>query len=255
MDLAARHHASHRAGLAAITAAAPRGEVVELAGGVLAAVDPDRPDRSLFNSVVYEDPEALVAAVPELARRYEAAGVRAWTVWVQPRDVAALGPPLARAGHVLDASPEQMAARIEEMALDQVPRVAVRPADPAACGALNDLAYGIEPGTLGEPLGRLDGPPFTWFGVEEDGRLVACAATVEHEGDCWITFVATHPDHRGRGLAGAVIAAGLREAAGRGCETTTLEATQLGRPAYRRIGFHELGAIEMWERRAPVPSS
>jgi hypothetical protein len=41
----------------------------------------------------------------------------------------------------------------------------------------------------------------------------------------------------------------LLDARERGCETTSLQATQMGLPVYRRLGYRELGVIEMWERR------
>lgn len=248
-QLAARHHASHAGALAHLARCQPRGMVLEL-DGVLAAVDPDRPTRSVFNSVVYDGADALEAALPELARIYDEAGVEAWTVWVSPWDAARLGPVLQEAGHALDASPELMVARAEEIAAPADHEVVE--VDPGACGTLNDVAYGLEPDTLGGAMARFTGAPVRWWGVEGEGGLLTCAATFEHDGDCWITFVATHPEARGRGLAGAAIAAGVADAARRGCTSTTLEATQLGRPAYRRIGFREQGAIEMWERRRPA---
>src|SRR4051812_32347517 len=50
--------------------------------GVLAAVSPAVPQRSLPNSVVYESEDALAGMLDELAQVYEEAGVAAWTVWV-----------------------------------------------------------------------------------------------------------------------------------------------------------------------------
>jgi hypothetical protein len=41
----------------------------------------------------------------------------------------------------------------------------------------------------------------------------------------------------------------LLDARERGCTTTSLQATAMGRPVYRRLGYRELGVIEMWERR------
>jgi hypothetical protein len=41
----------------------------------------------------------------------------------------------------------------------------------------------------------------------------------------------------------------LWDAAGRGCETSTLQATKLGRPVYERVGYEDFGALQMWEYR------
>jgi ribosomal protein S18 acetylase RimI-like enzyme len=54
---------------------------------------------------------------------------------------------------------------------------------------------------------------------------------------------------RGRGLTTALLAHAMVDARERGCETTSLEATQLGRGVYERLGYKPLGALEMWERR------
>jgi hypothetical protein len=48
--------------------------------GVTAALVPATPDRSVINSVVYDNPELLEAALDDLAAAYEQAGIRAWTV-------------------------------------------------------------------------------------------------------------------------------------------------------------------------------
>src|SRR3712207_8207236 len=56
------------------------------------------------SSVLYESEQALIDALPELARRYEAAGVHAWTVWVPEHHTEATAA-LAEAGHALDADP------------------------------------------------------------------------------------------------------------------------------------------------------
>ena len=61
--------------------AASAGRCLEL-DGVLAGLTPAVPERSLPNSVLYESEDALAAALPALAEAYDAAGIRAWTVWV-----------------------------------------------------------------------------------------------------------------------------------------------------------------------------
>src|SRR5438128_1729191 len=84
----------------------PAGELIER-DGLVAAVVPSCPGRSIVNAVGSEHPRGRADARPELARRYEDAGVRAWTVWVPPadRESAQL---LEEAGHRLDASPRAM---------------------------------------------------------------------------------------------------------------------------------------------------
>ncbi len=54
--------------------------------GLLAAVVPASPQRSVFNSIYYEDPAVLRQEVDELKQIYDSHGVRAWTVWVPDED-------------------------------------------------------------------------------------------------------------------------------------------------------------------------
>ena len=93
--------------------AASAGRVLEL-DGVLAGLTPAVPERSLPNSVLYESEDALVAALPALAVAYEAAGIRAWTVWV-PEHHERARTALADAGHHLDATPTAMIANLEDV--------------------------------------------------------------------------------------------------------------------------------------------
>ena len=75
--------------------------------------------------------------------------------------------------------------------------------------------------------------------------------SIDHEGDCWITFVATFPEARGRGLASALMTRALLDARERGCSTSSLQATKMGQPVYERLGYCDLGSVQMWERRKP----
>jgi hypothetical protein len=75
--------------------------------GVVATITPSTPDRSVLNSVLYERREALEQALERLAADYEAAGVRAWTVWVPERDREA-ATLLEQAGHRVEGKPASM---------------------------------------------------------------------------------------------------------------------------------------------------
>jgi ribosomal protein S18 acetylase RimI-like enzyme len=210
-------------------------------------------DRSLFNSVTYDDAGALADALPALAELYARAGVRAWTVWCHDDPSAARA--LAAAGPVLDGEPELMCAPLEEIDLEPRGAGECAPVDVETFVAASDAGWELPPegsfgpGIRGGPAGGMQ----YWIGFCE-GVAAACAATLVHDGDCYVTFVSTLPALRGRGLAGEVMRAALRAAAEAGATTTSLEATALGRPVYARLGYRALGPAQMWERRAPQAS-
>ena len=216
--------------------------------GVLASITPAVPEKSVPNSVVYESEDALEAALPELARAYEDAGVLAWTVWVpdpheRARDF------LGQAGHVLDADPTAMVAELSEI---EPPRESdPAPSEAAASvevGTVNDLAYDSADAFTRMLGGAVADPAHTYV-KHADGRAVASVMTADHDGDCGVYWVATVPEARGRGLAAGLMRRALAAARERGCTTTTLQATKAGRPVYEGLGYRAFGAIEMWERR------
>lgn len=215
----------------------------ELGGGILAIRTPRSPERSLLNSVVYEDPAAVVDLWEQLDRRYDQAGVRAWTVWVhaEDRDLAAA---LAERGHVLDAAPESMGCLLEEADLAG-PDVG-EPLPLAEAVAINEAAYGLPAGEF-DRIAELDAEALPCIGLPDRAVVVMH----EHDGDAYAWFVATHPEARGKGLATGLMKQALRAARGRGCTTATLEATKAGRPVYERLGYRPHGPAEMWERRKP----
>jgi hypothetical protein len=70
----------------------------------------------------------------------------------------------------------------------------------------------------------------------------------DHDGDCGFWFAATVPEARGLGLVtGCSCVRSSTHASG--CATSTTQATAMGRGIYRRLGYRELGALELWERR------
>jgi len=68
--------------------------------------------------------------------------------------------------------------------------------------------------------------------------------------DGHIILVATLSAYRGRRFASGIIRHLAADAAERGCETTTLIATKAGAPIYERLGYRDVGWIDMWERSA-----
>jgi GNAT superfamily N-acetyltransferase len=226
------------------------GGTVWRSGDVLAAIVPMAAERSVFNSVFYEEPERLVASLDDLAVAYDAAGVSAWTVWVSPDDPDTAAA-LERAGHVLDATPRYMGMPLAEL-VDPPPATSAFEArmeyDPAAMAAMNEIAYGYPAGDFSAvaeaPIegGRI------WF-ADVDGEAVSTLAIRPHRSDALVTWVATLPEARNQGIARSLLAHALRDARAVGLETTTLQSTKLGAPVYAKLGFRDFGASHMWERR------
>jgi GNAT superfamily N-acetyltransferase len=215
--------------------------------GLIASVVPVTPERSVMNSVAYEDVAVLERALDGLAGLHADAGVRAWTVWVPVGDEEAPRV-LERAGHRLDATPAAMALELDRF--ERSPSASLdldRDPEPAAIGAINDAAYGFE-GAFSRAFSRRP-DDLRLYAARVDGEPVACAGAIHNEGDCGIYLVATDPEARGRGLAADLVTVALNEAREAGCVTASLQSTAMGKPVYLRLGFRDFGPLQMWERR------
>lgn len=233
----------------------PDAQVLTL-GEVVASLNPRAPDRSMFNWVVMPSVSALLAVYDELAQRYAAQGIRAWTVWGEPDDQE-LAQVLQQRGHTLDAQPRAMAAEIGALSLPQVGDLDwLETDDLSVIGAINDQAYSFPPPAFGAALvGKLPSPWRAYVarsGSEPIGCVLVCESA---DGDCGVSGVATLPAARGTGTASRLLALALQQAAARGAVTTTLQATSKGAPVYARLGYRDLGSLIMWEHRVPKPES
>jgi GNAT superfamily N-acetyltransferase len=172
-------------------------------------------------------------------------------VWVPAEDRQAADA-LSATGHLLDGEPTVMcmelstleAPRPDDLELDPEPSV-------AALADLNDRAYGYD-GDFSRGLPDLHG--VTTYVTCVAGAPASALSVHDHDGDCGIFLVATRTEARGRGLASRLLTLALHEARERGCTTTSLQATKMGYPVYARLGYRDLGPIQLWERRAPAPS-
>jgi GNAT superfamily N-acetyltransferase len=253
--LAAVHRRSHEVFFERLGAGGSRGSQWRTWGDVGAAIVPASPERSLPNSVVYQRPEAVLEHYDEIAHAYADAGVRAFTVWVEPDDEALLVPELESRGHVRDAEPVLQAAELSDLDLSWL---AGEPLDLhphptfAELGRMNDRAWGLPPGSLAGAVPDLDlhpGAAIVRIALLDGGPVCALAVFVV-DTDAYVTFVATLQEARGRGLATRLLARTLIEAAADGARTTTLEASAAGAPVYERMGYRSLWRLGMYERRA-----
>lgn len=95
--------------------------------------------------------------------------------------------------------------------------------------------------------------PSGCIGIELDGIIVSTAtAVINPAGIGWIGMVLTHPGHRGHGYATQLLKESIALLETRGVATMKLDATDLGEPLYRKLGFAGEAPIERW-RRDPAP--
>lgn len=84
------------------------------------------------------------------------------------------------------------------------------------------------------------------FAMEFEGALVATTTTIRYGTDlAWIGMVLTHPEYRGRGYARALMHRALDHLSD--VETIKLDATEMGTPLYRQLGFVNECVIERWQ--------
>jgi GNAT superfamily N-acetyltransferase len=86
--------------------------------------------------------------------------------------------------------------------------------------------------------------PAGCFAMESDGVLAATTTSIRYGMDLgWIGMVVTHPEFRGRGFARALMQHALDRL---DVKTVKLDATEMGRPLYQKLGFVDECPVERW---------
>jgi ribosomal protein S18 acetylase RimI-like enzyme len=153
---------------------------------------------------------------------------------------------LSQAGMVITTASPGMGAVIEELEAEpEKPRHT----DLTTVARVNDLAYGNYDGRLERTLAPLPNGILRGYRVDHHGKPAAVALALHHADDCGVSFVATVPKARRRGLASAVMRQALTDARKAGCTTTTLQATDVGEKLYTNLGYRHLCVMQLWERR------
>jgi GNAT superfamily N-acetyltransferase len=227
--------------------ASPGGQALHF-GAVRAAVMPAVPHASIVNCVTFADAAELESCVDELAAAYEAAGVHAWAVWTHERDDAGRAV-LEAAGFALDSEPMAMAldldGRIEAPGPDELDWTDAP--DPADLAGVVEPSYGFPAGMFAAGFPRL--PEVDSYLARHEGRPASVVMANHLEGDCGIFLVGTVPEARNRGISTRLMRRVLADATNRGCTISTLQASRMGHPVYRRLGYRDLGHAQLWERR------
>jgi ribosomal protein S18 acetylase RimI-like enzyme len=221
------------------------GAVLEV-DGLIASVVPGAPDSPTLNAAVAIEPELATDHLDALQERYGESKVRRWGLWLDG-GCATAAKKLTEAGMMVTSASPGMGAQLDELDIETAPPV---PADLATVGRVNDLAYGNFDARLERTLAPLPHGILGAFRVDlPDGRPAAVATTLHHDGDCGVSFVATIPPARRRGLATLVMRQALTRAREQGCTSTTLQATEVGERLYANLGYRRLCVMQLWERR------
>lgn len=214
------------------------GAAVRRLPGVTAAVFPSEPERSIYNNAVLArglSPAERIVAMEEMEAAYASAGVEEYAAWVHESEVD-LSSELGGRGFAIVES-----TRVMGVSLTDLPPAPNGAAEIVVAAWPTYLAYlhGFDlPETL---LSNVDPSAFHVLAASRDGEFVATALAFDHAGDCGIFNTTTYERVRRRGLATALTAQHLREAAARGCETATLQSTPMAERVYGAVGFRDLG--------------
>lgn len=108
--------------------------------------------------------------------------------------------------------------------------------------------------TLADWQRLLDLEPLGCFGIELDSHIVASTTAVRYgQRAAWIGMVLTHPQDRRRGLARQLMEHALAWLEQQGIEWIGLDATEMGEPLYRALGFEPAEPIERWAGQPERP--
>ena len=84
-----------------------------------------------------------------------------------------------------------------------------------------------------------------------DGQPVATCTTFLHAGVAGLYTISTVPEARGRGIGGAITQFALQHASAFGYRVSTLQATRMGFPVYRRLGYETCAVFHEYEWTPP----
>jgi GNAT superfamily N-acetyltransferase len=226
------------------TVATPGGEVVEAAGLVLCRT----PRGHLVSNMTMVTAPVDVATVRALTASFYRGTGCLFSVWTRAHADAALEAALERDGFHRVVSLPGMALRPGDERPPRLPAgIRIRPvADEDGRAAYADLmaaAYAVY-GTPVEStrerfatMASVRGPRTQAFLAWRDGRPVAGAISWVAHGVGAVNWVGTHPDEFGKGYGAAVTWAVVEEGRRRGARFVTLQASVMGAPVYRRMGF------------------
>ena len=232
----------HRRGMATLVASwqayagGSEGAAVIRSPGLAAAVFPSEPARSVYNNALLArdlGPAGRGAALNAAEAAYAAVGVGRFAAWVHESDEALRRDVEAR-GYTLDTATRSMGMALADLRVPR-PDIEAARADLAAHARVGELPTGL--------LDAVDGRAFHVLVARLGGEAVSTGIAFDRDGDCGIYNLGTLDRARRRGLGTALTALLAHDAAARGCQTASLQSTEVAERVYSTIGFHDLGRI------------
>jgi len=204
----------------------------------------------LINAAMRLDPRVAPAEVLQRARRFFAPRQRGFSVIERAhRDAdlraACVDAGLAELGSAPGMVLQQRLPDAPPPAGVSVRRVAT-PIDAAGFAAVMDDAYqslGMPAGVAAAQIGRLDAlhaPHIVALLADVDGAPAAGAMTIVTHGVAGVYWVGTTSRARGRGLAELCTRAAGNAGFDQGARIAALQASPMGEPVYRRMGYLEV---------------
>jgi hypothetical protein len=109
----------------------------------------------------------------------------------------------------------------------------------------------VLPELFDQPDAVVDDPSAHVVLVRRDGTAIATAMTFESDGVASLQWVGTVPSERGSGLGALVTTLATNLAFARGASSCTLQASPMGEPIYRALGYetiHHFSECVRWPR-------
>ncbi len=94
--------------------------------------------------------------------------------------------------------------------------------------------------------------PHDWYLAEWDGLPAGMVGVVNYGPLAYVGFMAVHPDFQRKGIAEALMKHGLAEMEAAGCPNALLDASAMGEPLYRKLGFVEDGQSAQYWIEGPL---